>query len=444
MGCLISILRVFIRPVLGIAILAGLLHTLVLSNFSQRLIQPETYYTAINQTDAYNRIYDEVLVDDALSASTRNLLGGVDLDLQNQAVPLLKAIMPPAYLQQQTENNIDRFTSYMSGETEPLQLYIDLQQPLQRIKSEAQAEVRRHIDQLEIPQPPPTGGCGPDAIQRLAAEAAPPIAQLSRGQLPPSAPSLRLISRQCRQQEFDRWFDRLTTDPSMNSYAARLLTQSRNNLRQAFIQGDTRAFLQTAAQPLVDSLADDAIADLRRRLPPNDRLDLIQEAAEESSSLTEDDIQSGAENMRDLLALSNGPARIAALIMLIGGTALLALIHLPNPAHALRWPGIALALSGGLCLALGYIINSALPGQLNNLITNTASYSAAVPAAAVNLAGDLMQSFGQQATLGFTPQATAVIIIGAALIAASFFADTLLALIRRILPSRNPGNHRRR
>ena len=436
MGCLMSLLRVFGRLILGAAILAGLIHTLVLSNFSQRLVQSETYTVAINETDAYNRIYDEVLVDDALSGPTSNLLGGVELDLQNEAVTLLRQIMPPSYLQQQTENNIARFTSYMRGETEPLQLYIDLRQPLNRIKTETQSEVNRHIDQLEI-APPARPDCSPDTIRRVAAESARPISQLSRGELPQSAPSLQLMTRQCRQDQFDRWFDRVITDPAMNSYAARLLTESRDDLRQTFIQGDTRAFLKAAAQPLVDSLTDDAIADIRRRLPPNDRLDLIQKAAEEFSDITEDDIQTNAESIRDLLALSNGPARTAALIMLIGGAALLALIHLPNPAHALRWPGISLAISGGICLAVGYIINSALPGQLNNLITNSASYSAAVPAPAINLAGDLMESFGQQATAGFTPEALTVTLTGAALIAASFLANALIAAARQILPTRN-------
>ena len=436
MGCLMALLRVFGRLILGAAILAGLIHTLVLSNFSQRLVQSETYTVAINETDAYNRIYDEVLVDDALSGPTGNLLGGVELDLQNEAVTLLRQIMPPAYLQQQTENNISRFTSYMRGETEPLQLYIDLRQPLNRIKTETQSEVNRHIDELEIAQPA-RPDCSPDTIRRLAVESAAPISQLSRGELPQSAPSLQLLTRQCRQDQFDRWFDRVTTDPAMNSYAARILTESRDDLRQTFIQGDTRAFLKAAARPLVDSLTDDAIADIRRRLPPNDRLDLIQKAAEEFSDLTEDDIQSGAENIRDLLALSNGPARTAALIMLIGGAALLALIHLPNPAHALRWPGITLALSGGVCLAVGYIINSALPGQLNNIITNSASYSAGVPAPAINLAGDLMESFGQQATAGFTPEALTVTLTGAALIAVSFLANALIAAARQILPTRN-------
>lgn len=433
MGCLMALPRLLGRLVLGFAILAGLLHFLVLSNFSQRLTDPATYTDAIDETDAYNRIYDEVLVDDALRGPTGNLLGGVDLDVQDQAVSLLREIMPPSYLKQQTDSNIARFTAYLRGETDELRLYVDLQEPLERIKTEARAEVDRHIDQLEI-NDPVRPECAPDTLRRLAVEAARPIAQLSNGQLPQSAPSLQLLTRQCRQQGFDPWFESVITDPSMNSHAARLLEESRADLRRSFIAGDTREFLKTASQPLVDSLTDDAVTAIRRELPPNDRLDLIQRLAEESADFTEEDIQDGAEGLRQLLRLSNGIGRTVAIVLIVGGAAILALLHLPSPGQAIRWPGVSLLVGGAACLAVGYVINSAIPGQLNDFISTSASYSADVPAAAIRLAGDLLESFGRQATAGFTPWATAATIIGAAMVAASFMADTIVGVIRRILP----------
>ena len=437
MGCLLGILRLLGRMVLGLAILAGLLHYLVLSNFTQRLVDAETYTEAINETDAYNRVYDEVLVDDALQNATGNLLGGVDLGVEAAdnaaAVDLLREIMPPSYLREQAESNIARFTAYLRVENGPLRLYVDLKEPLARIQTKTRAEVDRHIDALAI-APPGRPDCSPDTLRQLAAGSARPIARLSNGEIPQSAPSLRLLTRQCRQQGFDRWFDSLLTDPSMNSHAARLLEQSRADLRQSFIAGDTRDFLKTAAAPLVDSLTDDAVTAIRRELPPNDRLDLIQRIAEESADFTEEDLQNGAAGMRELLALSNGLGRVVALIAILGGLALLALLHLPKLGQALRWPGVTLLAGGAACLAVGYLVSSAIPGQLNNAITSTASYSADVPGAAINLAGDLLESFGRQATAGFRGWAIAVTLLGAALVAASFVADTILALLRRLLP----------
>ena len=120
--------------------------------------------------------------------------------------------------------------------------------------------------------------------------------------------------------------------------------------------------------------------------------------------------------------------------MILGGAAILALLHLPSPGQAIRWPGVSLLVGGAACLAVGYVINSAIPGQLNDFISTSASYSADVPAAAIRLAGDLLESLGRQATAGFTPWATAATIIGAAMVAASFMADTIVGVIRRILP----------
>ena len=66
----------------------------------------------IQNTDAYNRIYDEVLVDEALEDYTGDLLGGIEVEDQDEAVEILRDVMPPAYLREQTEDNIDRFTGF--------------------------------------------------------------------------------------------------------------------------------------------------------------------------------------------------------------------------------------------------------------------------------------------------------------------------------------------
>ena len=46
--------------------LAGLLNFPAISNPTERLVNDEVCYVAINDSDLYNRIYDEVLVYEAL------------------------------------------------------------------------------------------------------------------------------------------------------------------------------------------------------------------------------------------------------------------------------------------------------------------------------------------------------------------------------------------
>ena len=70
-------------------------------------------------------------MDDALSDQAGDLLGGIEIDAQEEAVELLRQVMPPAYLQEQTENNIDRFTGFLNGDIERLEIFVELKEPLE-------------------------------------------------------------------------------------------------------------------------------------------------------------------------------------------------------------------------------------------------------------------------------------------------------------------------
>ena len=104
-------------------------------------------------TGAYGRIYDEVLADEALQGQTGRLLGDIDLAAHGGAAEVLRDIMPPAYLQEQTEDNIDRFTGFLRHESEDLEIYVSLKEPLERIEPVALGEVHQVIDELEIAEP---------------------------------------------------------------------------------------------------------------------------------------------------------------------------------------------------------------------------------------------------------------------------------------------------
>ena len=437
-----TILRALGGMVLGLVIFAGLLYFLVVVNFSQRLEDPEVYRDAINETDAYNRVYDEVLVDKALKDQTENLLGGVEVEVQDEAVEILKTVMPPAYLREQTEENIDRFTGFLQGDHRDLNFYVELEEPLNRVKPAVLERIYKRIDELEI-KDAAAPGCSAVSLQRLATESVVPFAKLSDGEIPESAPSLETLTRQCREAEFDTWFERVLDDPAMNSEAARILESERRHLRRSFVDGNTRAFLKQAAAPLVSPVIDDAVADIRRDLQRNDRLDLLDKLAENSDDLSRSDIDEQAESLRNTVSAANGTGRIVALIMVIVGSLLLAAVHFPKPGDMLRWPGVALLLGGGVCLVVGFVLNSAVPGRIKDAVARPASYSSDIPTAAISLAGDLMESFARQVTAGFIPAATTVLVIGAVLIGASFFAGILWTIVRRVLPGSGGDDHRR-
>ena len=437
-----TLLRAVAGLILGLVIFAGLLYSLVLVNFTQRLEDPEVYKSAINETDAYNRIYDEVLVDEALEDQTDDLLGGVEIAAREEVAEVLKDVMPPSYLREQTENNIDRFTGYLVGDYEELNFFVDLEEPLERVEPAVLSWVYQVIDDLEITEPG-SSGCSQLSQARLASGTSVPFARLSDGEVPDSAPSLEILTRECRNTLYDEWYDRMLNDPAMNSEAARILEDQRENIRQSFVDGDTREFLKQAATPLVTPIIDDAVRDIRRDLTRGDRLDLLQKLADNSEDVTRDDIHQQAEALRDSMRTANGPGRIVALLMVIVGSILLAAVYLPRPADMLRWPGITLLMGSGVCLVVGIVANSAIPGRIKDAIVHSTSYAPEVPTAAIDLSGDLVESFAQQATAGFIPAAATVLVIGAVLVTASFFATAIWAVVRGILPG-SDGDRRDR
>lgn len=427
---------------MGLAVFAGLLYLLVVVNFSQRLVESEVYYVAIKDTDAYNRIYTEVLVDEALKDQTGNLLGDVEIQAHEEAVEVLREVMPPAYLQEQTEDNIDRFTSFLRYDREDLEIYASLREPLERIEPAVLGKIHEIIDELEIEEHP-SSTCSPAAMRRLAAASAIPYAKLSDGEIPESAPSLEILTRECREREFDRWFNLILDDPAINSQTALILENERANIRQYFVDFDTREFLKSVADPLVKPLIEDAVAEIRRNLQRNDQFDLLEWLAKESDDTSRADIEEQAESLREVVTAANGPGRLIALALVVLGALLMAVVHLPRPAEMLRWPGITLVMGGGVCLLVGFVLNSAIPGQFRDAIARTASYSPDVPVSAITLAGDLVESFARQATAGFIPASVTVMVIGGLLIVASLASGILSALARRVVPGLN-GNQRNR
>ena len=459
---------------LGMVIFGGLLYVLVLVNVLDRLVTAEVYHAAIRETDSYERIHDEVLPDEALRDWMVVLLGAIEIVSQDEAYDLLREIpspeympeqmegsidreikaivgtsdllrevLPPEYLREQVEGNIDRFISYMHGDTNRLKIYVELREPLELFEPAVQAEVRRWINRVEIDEPMapavPAGltgtVCLEDDLRRLAdSVAAGPAAQLSGGRLPVSVPSLEFLTGECREQEFDRWFDRVVSDPVMDRRASRILRRSREELRQPFVDGDTRAFLMAAAPPLVEPLIRDAVADVRRGLQSNDHLDVV-ELATAAEGFTLEDIEGRAETLRELVNTARGPGKYIALLAAVLGILLMAAIHLPRPASMLRWAGIALFLAGSACLGAGFALHLIIPAQLRRVLSDLWPDTVDIPTPALNLAGDLLESLGRHATMGFVPLAAAVTLAGAALVAAS----VNLALRRKPSGGNPPG-----
>ena len=423
---------------LGLAVFTGLLILLTGISFTQQLDDSEAYAAAFSETGAYDRIYDEVLADEALKAQTGGLLGNIEMESHAEVMELLREVMPPDYLREQVEANVERLTSYLRYERDALEVYVDLKEPLERVKPAALGRVHRLVDDLEIIEPE-APGCSLEALQRLAAASADLYARMSQGRLPDSVPSLETLSRECREREFDRWFGYVLDDPVVNARAARILGNQVEELRQTFVDGDTRGLLKAAAEPLVEPVIDSAVADVRRQLSPEGRIDLLEWLADRPGGPGRAGMERQAGSLRETLRTANGPGRTIAVVAVVLGGLLMALVHLPRPAAMLSWPGVTLLAGGAVCLIVGFAVHSALPGLAGSAVASYLTSSAEVPAPAVSLATDLAESFVRQATGGFLPMTMAVMTLGAVLVVASLYCNRLSAWLGRFTPSPGDG-----
>jgi hypothetical protein len=230
------------------------------------------------------------------------------------------------------------------------------------------------------------------------------------------------------------------------------LRESRPDIEREFIAGNTRGVLKLAARPLAAPLIDDAIGQLRGRLDDQDRFDIIGQIAEWDTDLTkeemgvkialteeearvaidlkEKELRKDIETTRKWVNRSEDFGKAVTLALVIVAAFVMGMVQFPSLTNGLRWPGIALMITGGFYFGLGKFLESTVPDRLADLVERGAEEVTEIPASVTILGGDLLISFGKSITEGFAAPSLTLIIVGAVVFAASF----LVMLIRPFVP----------
>ena len=429
MGLPLMILRFVATPILGIAIFAGLLLTLVGNNIVDKLLNAEFYTDTIADQNTYNRIYDDVLLDQKAKDKVQELLGDVKVVSPEDIVGLVRGLLPPEYLQSQVEGAIQRAVAYFNEDSDTLELYLEMGPAIDKIKPTLLDYVDDRIDGIPEADPGPAE-CNPETVKSVRDGYQEVFRGLAGGRVPASLPSIKVIAEPCRVLIFDSAFPALFADDTLDSRITQALGNSTDDIRAAFVAGDTHGVLKAAARPLSEPLVDDVVAKIRERLDEGDRLNLIRVLAEKNSDFTEEQIRVEVADAKELIVQYRALGGTLAGLMLYGGAILLAVLHLPKLSAAMRWPGIFLLVSGGLIFIVGKILESKVVDWLITGVDQITANAPGIPGPAINLISDLVLSFGQQLTQGFAAPAFTVLIVGALLFAVSI----VLSIVKPFIP----------
>ncbi|MFE0106227.1 hypothetical protein [Streptomyces sp. NPDC059009] len=124
----------WLRPTAWVVLALSTL-VLVLAGCARATLVNRAYYQdVLDEQDAYERLYDEVLVDPATARVTRDLLGRLPVPAA-QVTANLKNVLPPATLRTLVDEQIGHAVAYLRGEEPRLSLTVDLRPVLTNIGS---------------------------------------------------------------------------------------------------------------------------------------------------------------------------------------------------------------------------------------------------------------------------------------------------------------------
>lgn len=367
---LVWILRAFVSVILGVSVFLVLVVLLALTAVSG-IANSDTYTKPLADADAYRRLYSEVLTPSTIDRYRVDLLGDRAIISSEELVQLLAEVAPPEYLKEQVEMNLDLVESFASGDSESLELYLQIEGPLQRVGPAVASVVERRIDEnLSVSQSSSSLDDSEEtSSDRHVDEITSALETLLSGDN--TSASLSEITGLTEGEildVFDRSIDSILSNRDVDPRHRQSLRESRPALRQTFAEGNFREFLLHATRLAAEAATDLALAKVRAHLDDQGRLDLVPLLAGEALGTSEAQLQETARKLRQSIRSALVWARNVAL-----GVALLALavavsMYWKSPAGLVKWLYWTLILAGAGALGLLLLAYLVLPNALEVLV----------------------------------------------------------------------------
>ena len=409
------------------SLLAGLLafcaFILLFATFvATAVLKDELYTESLSKQQAYDRIYTEVLTPQLVTEVRQRHLPDLDLFSSEDIVKLVRDIVPPDYIQGESENMLQTLSAYLNGDSDRLDLYLDLSRPLEQVKP----TVNKVIESLAS-----------EARQMLIQESQsmtttlvekglePDIASDLKSLLTEENPSLLVaeftgLSRHELLTIADEAMDEILSSPEVPVAYRQPLQDSREELRTAFAEGSTLDFLgqalRVAAQPAINA----AMEEVGLELGAEERLDLTPIIARQVYGTSEPAFRQTVAGWRESLWKALLWGRILAIALFVAALGLLAMAYWKKPTTLALWVGWILVISGALLLSATLLALWILPGAVERAIYEL--LSAALPWAPglASLSSDVAEHLSRNLVLSLIWPAAIPIIAGGLLLATLF------------------------
>ena len=356
-------LRTLAALFLAVLVCVSFLAFLTASKVRGTLLEPTFYTDVLERNNSYDAIHAGLIEELQGQEEVQQLQEDLGMDA-DEFKRLANEVVPPQFVQAQIEGVITGILSYFRGEVEDPQIFIELSQPIERMRQASLDYVDRRVESVEQTYP--------TTAEEYAQEARTLIEYLERGEIPPRAPSLASVPKPVLENALDQVLPVLSyLDPQV---AASLEAHWDEVRAQALEQPDSREAMKLAARAVVSPYIDDAIAEVRVHLDDQDRFDLV-EAAAEAAEMTRQEFLEEADAVRDPINTVQGVGPMLALVVMALATILLAFVNLPHRVSMLMWPGITLMVAGFVAIIVAALVSALLPDVSSEICGDAADFA---------------------------------------------------------------------
>ncbi|WP_425840214.1 hypothetical protein [Streptomyces fractus] len=331
-------LHTLLRVVALVVAAVATLTVCVTASVRGTLLDPGFHAAVLDEQHAYDRLYNEVLVDPKASPVTRDLLAGLAVP-EAQITSNIKLVLPPDTLRDLTRQQIDAVVGYLNGDRADLRLVVDLRPVLANLGDLAHTYFGDLVAGVQDRSEPD--------FDRFRSELADGVRELAAGHAPEGLPKLPLTPDQASR----------VADTLLALVPAGERAGLRPEVETALADGDLGTALAAVAPATVTDRTRGA-ADQLRALADGGTWDLTDTLKASGNDL------SGLREVHPYTAVGLGVLEVVAAGLLLLSLTALWLLGPQQPGRRLVLLGMPLAAGGVLTALAAWVTRLVTDGRL--------------------------------------------------------------------------------